>query len=108
MHLGIDMGSRTIKFALLNGSEIVDHGVAESGCAPADIARSIHLAVVDRLAGMLERIGCAGQIVFSGGVANNHFIAKALEKKLGAAVFVPPTPTIVGAIGAAIHAEKEE
>ncbi|PLX85363.1 MAG: 3-hydroxyacyl-ACP dehydratase [Desulfuromonas sp.] len=90
--------------AVFAESEVVS--LKNRGFAPADIARSIHLAVVERLAGMLERIGCAGEVVFSGGVANNPFMARALEQKLGVPVTVPEVPSIVGAIGAAIHAGK--
>ena len=46
-------------------------------------------------------------IVFSGGVANNAFIVEALEEKMRLPVVVPPTPSIVGALGAAVHGAKE-
>ncbi|MDT8419748.1 MAG: BadF/BadG/BcrA/BcrD ATPase family protein [Desulfuromonadales bacterium] len=74
---------------------------------PQDIARSIHLSVVERVSGMLERLGITGDLVFSGGVARNPFLVEQLEKRLGVPVRVPDAPAIVGALGAALHAEWE-
>lgn len=76
------------------------------GYSAADIARSIHLAIADRLSGMLERIGLHDTIVFTGGVANNRLLADILSEKIGREVIVPEHPEIVGAIGAALHREK--
>ncbi|NIQ98315.1 MAG: 3-hydroxyacyl-ACP dehydratase [Desulfuromonadales bacterium] len=99
---GVAINSMCAVFA---ESEVVS--LKNRGFAPDDIGRSIHLAVVDRLAGMLERLGGAGEVVFTGGVANNPFVVEALQEKLQAPVRVPPLPSIIGAVGAAIHAEKE-
>lgn len=89
--------------AVFAESEVVS--LKNRGLPPQDIARSIHLSVVERLSGMLERLGIDGEVVFSGGVANNPFLVELLEKKLGVAVRVPACPDIVGALGAALHAE---
>lgn len=88
--------------AVFAESEVVS--LRNRGFAPADIARAIHLAIADRLAGMLQRVGIHGQVVFSGGVAKNHFLVKALSDKIGLPVHVPEHPESVGAIGAALHA----
>ena len=90
--------------AVFAESEVVS--LKNRGLPPADIARSIHLAVVERVAGMLERVGIDGELVFSGGVANNSFLGAELEKRLGVPVRVPQRPDIVGALGAALHAES--
>ncbi len=87
--------------AVFAESEVVS--LRNDGRQPEDIARAVHMAVVDRVAAMLERIGIQGELVFTGGVANNLFIAKALERKLGRPVHLPPVPAIVGALGAALH-----
>lgn len=87
--------------AVFAESEVVS--LRNDGRQPEDIARAVHMAVVDRVAAMLERIGILGELVFTGGVANNRFIAKALEQKLGVPVHLPPVPDIVGALGAALH-----
>ncbi len=85
-------------------SEVIS--MKNSGIPPADIARAVHLSVVNRLAAMLERIGFGESVVFSGGVANNRCIVKLLEDALNTPVVVPESPDIVGAIGAAVHAQN--
>lgn len=85
-------------------SEVIS--MKNSGIPPADIARAVHLSVVNRLAAMLERIGTGESIVFSGGVANNRCIVKLLEDTLKTPVRVPVSPDIVGAIGAAVYARN--
>ncbi|MGD9687988.1 MAG: BadF/BadG/BcrA/BcrD ATPase family protein [Desulfobacter sp.] len=72
------------------------------------IARGLHLSVVKRAVGMLNRVGAQGPVVFSGGVAQNpcmvQMVADALEKE----VLVPNHPQMMGALGAAmIMAEKQ-
>lgn len=90
--------------AVFAESEVVS--LRNRGYAAADIARAIHLAIADRLHGMLERIGLHDDVVFTGGVANNPFLVDILADKLGRPVNVPEQPEIVGAIGAALHREK--
>lgn len=91
--------------AVFAESEVVS--LKNRGLPPQDIARSIHLSVVERVSGMLERLGITGDLVFSGGVASNPFLVEQLEKRLGVPVRVPDAPAIVGALGAALHAEWE-
>lgn len=90
--------------AVFAESEVVS--LRNRGFAAADISRAIHLAIADRLSGMLERVGLCGDITFTGGVANNRFLVDILSEKLGCPVFVPEQPELVGAIGAALHKEK--
>ena len=90
--------------AVFAESEVVS--LRNRGYAAADIARAIHLAISDRLSGMLERIGMQDTVVFTGGVANNRFLVDMLADKLGRLVVVPDHPEIVGAIGAALYQEK--
>ena len=87
--------------AVFAESEVVS--LRNRGYAAADIARAIHLAISDRLSGMLERIGMQDTVVFTGGVANNRFLADMLAEKIGRPVVVPDYPEVVGAIGAALH-----
>ncbi len=94
----LSIGSMCAVFA---ESEVIS--LRNDGHSPEDIARAVHISVIDRVAAMLERIGIAGELVFSGGVANNSCIAQLLEKKLGRPVLVPKVPDIVGALGAALH-----
>jgi predicted NodU family carbamoyl transferase len=45
-------------------------------------------------------------VVFSGGVAKNVGMVAALEKDLNVKMLIPPEPQIVGAVGAAVIAER--
>jgi len=83
-------------------SEVIS--LKNHGAAPADIARSIHLSVVNRLVNMLDRLGFGEAVVFTGGVAKNRFMVATLAEKLGVEVLVPEHPDLTGAIGAALHA----
>ena len=88
--------------AVFAESEVVS--LKNRGVPPATIARSVHLAVAGRLATMVAKSGYGDHLVFSGGVANNTTMVRLLELELGVAIRVPPTPSIVGALGAALHA----
>lgn len=87
--------------AVFAESEVVS--LRNRGYAAADISRAIHLAISERLCGMLERNGIQDTLVFTGGVANNRFLVDMLADKIGRSVVVPDHPEIVGAIGAALH-----
>jgi len=82
-------------------SEVIS--LKNQGVAPADIARAVHLSVVERLAAMLERLSWEGPVAFSGGVARNPFIVAALGERLGVPVTTAKHPDLVGALGAALH-----
>ena len=83
-------------------SEVVS--LKNHGASARDIARAVHLSVVERLAGMLHRIGQVDSIVFTGGVARNQAMTQLLRDKLEIAILVPDEPDIVGALGAALYA----
>jgi predicted CoA-substrate-specific enzyme activase len=75
--------------------------------AREDIAYGISRAIARRVIGM----GTGGQvdykepIVFSGGVAKNVGVVKAIEAELGKKVIIPQEPQITAALGAAIFAQ---
>ncbi|OKY77005.1 MAG: 3-hydroxyacyl-ACP dehydratase [Desulfobulbaceae bacterium DB1] len=86
-------------------SEVIS--MKNRGVPPQDIAMAVHLSVVSRLVGMLNRVGYGECIVFSGGVARNPCMVKMLAMKLdGVRVVSPAHPDIVGALGAAIQAGR--
>jgi predicted CoA-substrate-specific enzyme activase len=87
-------------------SEVIS--LKNHGASPRDIGRAVHLSVVERLAAMLHRVGHGDTVVFTGGVAKNHAMVRLLQEKLEISVLVPPTPDIVGALGAAIYAYGDE
>lgn len=77
--------------------------------AREDIAYGISKAIARRVVGM----GSGGQvdykepIVFSGGVARNIGVVKAIEEELGKKVITPQEPQITAALGAAIFAQEQ-
>lgn len=86
-------------------SEVIS--MKNRGTPARDIARGVHFSVVNRLVGMLQRMGFGDQVVFSGGVARNPCIVKMLQGRLpDAEVVSPPEPDIIGAMGAALHAAR--
>lgn len=90
--------------AVFAESEVVS--LKNRGVPPATIARSVHLAVAGRLAAMVAKSGFGDHLVFSGGVANNRTLATLLEQELKIRVLVPPSPSIVGALGAALYGSR--
>ncbi len=71
-----------------------------------DIALGLHRSVVRRAASMLKRISGEEPIVFAGGVAKNVCMRRLLEETLGRIITVPEDPQMVGALGAALLAQK--
>lgn len=74
------------------------------GREPDEIARGLHNAIAARVVRLVEGIGVETQIGFSGGVANNRAMVKALEETIGLKVYVPEGPEYIGALGAALLA----
>lgn len=72
------------------------------GIAVEDIVAGLHEAIASRVAGMVKRLKVEPDVVFTGGVARNQGVIKALEEKLGCRLLVPDEPLISGALGAAL------
>jgi (R)-2-hydroxyacyl-CoA dehydratese activating ATPase len=72
------------------------------GLAVEDIVAGLHEAIASRVAGMVKRLKVEPDVVFTGGVARNKGVVKALEEKLGYRLLVPDEPLISGALGAAL------
>lgn len=96
---GIRISSMCTVFA---ESEAVS--LMHKGANRADIALALHASVVERAAGMLQRVNYQPPLVFTGGVANNRCIVTLLADKLGVEILLPPEPQLVGALGAALAA----
>jgi predicted CoA-substrate-specific enzyme activase len=73
------------------------------GESPANIAKGLHLAIVQRTLAMLRRVGEEPPLLFAGGVAHNVCVRSLLEEGLGQDVIVPANPDLVGALGAALY-----
>jgi predicted CoA-substrate-specific enzyme activase len=84
--------------------EVIMH--MSEGIPLEDIVAGIHDAVASRVARMVKRLKIEPDVVFTGGVAKNIGVVKALEENLGCKVFVPEEPLLTGALGAALLAKE--
>jgi predicted CoA-substrate-specific enzyme activase len=71
---------------------------------PEDIAAGLHQAVAQRVCAGARRVGIQNEVVFTGGVAENVGMHKALEEELQLPVHVLKAAPFTGAIGAAVQA----
>ena len=69
------------------------------------VALGLHQAIVDRVSGMVRRVGVQERLVFAGGVAHNRCLQKLFAEALDVRPTVPEDPQVVGALGAALHAD---
>jgi (R)-2-hydroxyacyl-CoA dehydratese activating ATPase len=67
-----------------------------------DIVAGLCDAVAGKVAKMVKKLKLEPDVVFTGGVAKNLGVIKALEINLGCRVLVPENPLLSGALGAAI------
>ena len=67
-----------------------------------DIVAGVHDAIAIRAVNMLKRLKIEPDVVFTGGVAKNAGVVKAVKENLGCEILVPEDPLLSGAIGAAI------
>jgi predicted CoA-substrate-specific enzyme activase len=91
--------------AVFAETEIV--GLLHQGAPPESVLCGVFNAVSRRILGMSGRIGLKEEIVFTGGVARNAGVHRALEEITGRAIRVPAEPQFTGALGAAIIASRE-
>ncbi len=85
-------------------SEVVNR--VASGADPGSIVRGVHEMVANRAATLLRQVHrkIVLPVVFTGGVAMNAGIVRALERCIGGKVSVPENPQFMGALGAALIA----
>ncbi|OQX12308.1 MAG: hypothetical protein BWK76_17865 [Desulfobulbaceae bacterium A2] len=69
-----------------------------------DILLGAHRAMAGRAAALLRRVGPAGALTFSGGVARNRCMVQLIEQLTGSAAHVGPQAHLAGALGAALFA----
>jgi predicted CoA-substrate-specific enzyme activase len=72
-----------------------------------NLLAGIHNAMAHRVAIMGRSVGFEKEVVFTGGVAKNGGMKKALEDEIGIQILIPKEPQIMGALGAAILAKAE-
>jgi len=105
-----DLGSISLKSAnrvnisntctIFAQQEVVSH--LSEGIPLEDIVAGLHEAIASRAVGMLRRLKIEPDVVFTGGVAKNGGVVKAVRENLGGEVLVPEDPLISGALGAAL------
>lgn len=86
-------------------SEVVS--LRAEGKLTEDIIAGVHYSVARRVVAMGSRLGYQRPIVFSGGVAKNIGVRRAIEQELGMEITIPEEPQIVGAVGAALIAARQ-
>ncbi|MFC2016186.1 acyl-CoA dehydratase activase [Chloroflexota bacterium] len=72
-----------------------------------NIIAGIHKAMARRIAIMGKSVSFKKDVVFTGGVARNVGMKKALEEEINLEILIPEEPQIMGALGAAILAKSE-
>jgi predicted CoA-substrate-specific enzyme activase len=77
------------------------------GKAVEDLIAGIHRAIANRVVIMGSGINLEQETVFTGGVAKNIGVQKALEEVGGLKCVVPEEPQVTGALGAALIAQAE-
>ncbi len=85
-------------------SEII--GLISQGIAVEDIIDSVHRSIAKRTKSMISVLGYKPPMVFTGGVAKNIGMRKALEDLLGFKLLIPKNSFITGALGAAVLAKE--
>ena len=90
--------------AVFGESEAVSR-VAE-GVAKEDILAGVHVALADKIAAMVGRVGLEERCAITGGGALNEGLVKRVEERLATRLLVPAEPQFVTALGAAIMAEE--
>ncbi len=83
-------------------SEVIS--LIADGVLREDIVAGLDRAIAKRVGAMAKRVGIIPPVAFAGGVAKNAGVRRALERELGATLFVPEEPQIIGALGAALIA----
>lgn len=72
-----------------------------------EIIRGLHRAIVNRVWSMVKALGVYGEVAMTGGVAKNRGVVQLMEEKLGKPIRVYSEPQIVGALGAALFAQRQ-
>ncbi|MDO9578803.1 MAG: acyl-CoA dehydratase activase [Candidatus Cloacimonadales bacterium] len=97
----IDINSTCVVFA---ESEII--GLIAAGKEPADIVKAIHRSIARRIKNLIAQMAWQTPVIFTGGVATNKGMQKAIAETLGEEISVPQNSFITGALGAALLASE--
>jgi len=83
-------------------SEVVS--LRADGTSREDLIAGVHRAAAYRVGMMAKRLTIRSALVFTGGVAKNIGMKRALEQEFSMDILVPEEPQIIGALGAALIA----
>ena len=79
----------------------------QQGVPREDVAAGVCRAMAQRVAALVRRVGVEDAVSMSGGVAKNAAVRRELERILGVRLRACPVdPQVVGALGAALLAER--
>lgn len=95
----VEISKKCIIFAK---SEVLAH--MREGVPLNHILAGLCSSVVDRVIGLVRRVGLKEDFVITGGITKNNGVIERIEKKLDINAFTSSEPQIVGALGAAIFA----
>ncbi len=95
----LEISSTCVVFA---ESELV--GLAARGVPPIDALRAVHRAIARRVILLLKQVGATEPVYFTGGVAQNETLRRAVAAAAGMEVRTAASPQFTGAIGAALLA----
>lgn len=87
-------------------SEII--GSLARGTPKGGIIAGLHQSVGKRVAAMARRMGIKEKVAFTGGVAMNRGVKRALQEELGKKIIVPEACQYTGALGAALLALEND
>ena len=73
-----------------------------SGTKIEDIVKGIHKSIAARVGSLAKRVGLNDDIIFTGGVALNKGMVRALEENTGHKIYTSPLCQLNGALGAAL------
>ena len=88
--------------AVFAESEVI--GLLARGTRREDVLAGIHASVASRIATLASRLAVRPPAVFTGGVAKNRAMVRALGAALALDLAIPPEPQVTGALGAALLA----
>jgi (R)-2-hydroxyacyl-CoA dehydratese activating ATPase len=92
--------------AVFAESEVISHIHRDPPTPIEDIVAGIYSSMVHRIMAQLQRVGVKGEVAVTGGVAANSGLVSILAESVGQKILVPPTPELVGSLGAAIIARE--
>lgn len=95
----LEISSTCVVFA---ESELV--GLNAKGVPPREALRAVHRAIARRVLLLLKQVGAKAPVYFTGGVAQNETLRKAVANVLGTEVQIASMPQFTGALGAALYA----